>query len=124
MPKFFADECLAGLIVEGLVARGFDIADARAICRGETDADVLALAAASGRVVVTEDRGFAELAIRHRQRAVGVIVLVLHGLPAGQREAYAVERVAAIAERAEGNLIVIEPGRNRIRPLPPSTGER
>lgn len=121
MPRFFADECLAKLIVDGLIAHGFDVADARVLCQGDTDADVLALAAAAGRVVITEDRGFAELAIRHRHRAVGVIVVVLHDLPAGQRETYAIARIAAIAEKAEGQVIVIEPERSRTRPLPPVT---
>ncbi len=35
MPKFFADECVAALIVEGLRDRGFDVADAKKICQGD-----------------------------------------------------------------------------------------
>ena len=82
MTAFFADECVAGLIVEGLANRGFDVTDAKTVCRGDSDDRVLALAEAAGRVVITEERGFGELAIRHGQPATGVIVLVLHALPA------------------------------------------
>ena len=118
MPRLFADECVAALVVEGLAAHGFDILDAKTVCQGDSDDHALALAEAEGRVVITEDRGFGELAVRHAQPAVGVIVLALHDLQAGRREAHAVEQIIKIADQAEGNLVVIEPGRIRIRPLP------
>lgn len=53
--SFFADECVARLIVEGLVAPGFDVVDAKDVCRGDDDQRVLALAAAAGRIVITDD---------------------------------------------------------------------
>jgi hypothetical protein len=42
MPRFFADECVGALIVEGLRSRGFDVADAKEICQGDTDERALA----------------------------------------------------------------------------------
>jgi hypothetical protein len=57
MPAFFADECVARLIVDGLVQRGFDVIDAKLVCRGEDDTRVLSLAAAAGRIVITDDLG-------------------------------------------------------------------
>ena len=68
--------------------------------------------------MITDDRGFGELAVRHEQPATGVIVLALYELREGVRETYAVEQIALVAERVEGKLIVIEPGRVRTRPLP------
>jgi predicted nuclease of predicted toxin-antitoxin system len=44
---------------------------------GLPDIDVLAQAAASGRILVTDDRDFGELVFRRRQRHVGVIYLRL-----------------------------------------------
>jgi predicted nuclease of predicted toxin-antitoxin system len=117
MPLFFADECVARLVVEGLALRGFDIVDAKAICQGDGDERVLSLAAAAGRVVITDDWGFGEMTVRHGQRAAGVIILSLYALSAGNREAYAIEKIVEIAEQAQGNLIIIEPGRIRTRPL-------
>ena len=84
MPNFFADECVARAIVEGLIQRGLDVVDAKDVCRGDSDERVLALAEAAERVVITHDWGFDEMAIRHRQAAAGVIILSLYGLSAAR----------------------------------------
>jgi len=115
MPGFFADECVAQAVIEGLIGRGFDVLDAKAVCRGETDMRVLSLAAAAGRVVITEDWGFGEMTIRHGAPAAGVIILSLFALSTGRREAHAVEKIASLADASVGRLTIIEPG--RIRPL-------
>ncbi len=99
MPIFFADECVAALIVEGLRSRGFDVVDAKEVCQGDSDDRALALAATAGRVLITDDRGFGELAVRHRQPATGVIILMLYALPPSARENYAIDRIAGIADR-------------------------
>jgi predicted nuclease of predicted toxin-antitoxin system len=113
MPTFLADECVARAIVEGLVQRGLDVIDAKEVCRGESDERVLALAEAVGRVVITHDWGFGEMAIRHGRAAAGVIVLSLYALSAGARERFAVDKVAEIAEQSTGCLTIIEPWRVR-----------
>jgi predicted nuclease of predicted toxin-antitoxin system len=118
MPGYFADECVARLIVEGLVQRGCDIVDAKDVCRGDADDRVLALAEAAGRIVVTNDWGFGEMTIRHGQAAAGVIILSLYALSSGVRERYAVDKIMEIAEAAVGHLTIIEPGRIRVRVLP------
>jgi predicted nuclease of predicted toxin-antitoxin system len=117
MPAFFADECVARAIVEGLVQRGFDVVDAKDVCRGDSDERVLALAEAAGRVVITHDWGFGEMMIRHGQTAAGVIILSLHALSAGARERYAVEKIAEFAGQSPGCLTIIEPWRVRTRRL-------
>jgi predicted nuclease of predicted toxin-antitoxin system len=117
MPLFFADECVARLVVVGLVERGFDVIDAKTVCQGDSDERVLSLAAAAGRVVITEDWGFGEMTVRHRQPAAGVVILSIYALPAGKREARAIEKIAEIADRTLGYLTIIEPGRIRSRQL-------
>ena len=114
---FLADECVARLIVDGLIERGLDDVDARLVCRGDDDGRVLALAASSGRVVITEDWGFGEMTVRGGQPATGVIILSLYDLPSGERERVAIERILQCADDAEANLTIIEPGRTRRRPL-------
>lgn len=118
MTPFFADECVARLIVDGLRDAGYDVVSASQECPGDSDDRALALAAAGGRVVITDDRGFGELAIRYRQPALGVIILSLYQFPALVREAYAVQRIIELAPQCEGQLAIIEPGRVRLRPLP------
>lgn len=117
MPTFFADECVARSVVEGLGRRGLDIVDAKDVCRGDSDERVLALAEAAGRIVITHDWGFGEMTIRHGQAAAGVIILSLYALSAGARERYAVDKVVEVADQSLGYLTIIEPGRVRTRPL-------
>jgi predicted nuclease of predicted toxin-antitoxin system len=117
MVSFFADECIARAIIEGLIKRGFDVVDAKAVCQGDSDERVLALAEAAGRVVITHDWGFGEMSIRHGQAATGVIILSLYALSAEACDSYAIEKVAEIANQSAGCLTVIEPGQIRSRRL-------
>jgi predicted nuclease of predicted toxin-antitoxin system len=123
MPTFFADECISTRIVEGLRERGFDVIEAKDVCRGDSDKVALSLSAAAGRIMITDDWGFGELAIRQRQPAIGVIILGLYALPVRKREDFAVERIAILANTFSGNITVIEPGRERRRPLFPPCEE-
>lgn len=117
MSTFFADECISTRIVEGLRERGFDVIEAKDVCRGDPDKVALSLSAAAGRIMITDDWGFGELAIRLRQPAIGVIILGLYALPVRKREDFAVERIAVLADTFSGHITIIEPGRERRRPL-------
>jgi predicted nuclease of predicted toxin-antitoxin system len=117
VPTFFADECVARAIVDGLIQSGFDVVDAKDVCRGDGDERVLALAEAAGRIVITHDWGFGEMSIRHGRAAAGVIILSLYALSAGARDRYAVDKVTEIADQSPGCLTIIEPWRVRRRPL-------
>jgi predicted nuclease of predicted toxin-antitoxin system len=117
VPTFFADECIARTIVEGLIQCGLDVIDAKDACRGDSDERVLALAEAAGRIVITHDWGFGEMTIRRSHAAAGVIILSLYALSGGVRERYAVEKIAEIADQCSGCLTIIEPSRIRRRPL-------
>lgn len=117
MPKFFADECVARLIVDGLKNRGFDIIDAKDVCKGDSDERILALAAMAGRILITDDWGFGEMTVRHGSPAAGVIILSLYALSARNREVKAIEKIDEIAGQAAGHLTIIEPGRIRRRQL-------
>lgn len=92
--------------------------DAKDVCRGDSDERVVALAEATGRIVITHDWGFGEMTIRHGQAAAGVIILSVYALSAGVRELYAVDKFVEIADPCAGSLTIIEPGRVRTRPLP------
>lgn len=118
MPLLFADECVAAEIVQELRARGLDVAYAKELCPGSPDPEVLRMAAEGGRVLITHDLGFGELAVRQGQPAAGVIILSLYALPTGMRERYAVEQIRALGDGVLDQLAVIEPGRVRLRPLP------
>jgi predicted nuclease of predicted toxin-antitoxin system len=117
MPAFFADECISTKIVTGLRERGFDVAEAKDVCKGDPDKIALSLSATAGRIMITDDWGFGELAVRLRQPTIGVIILGLYALPVRKREEVAVERITALADTFTGCITIIEPGRERRRPL-------
>ncbi len=117
MAGFFADECIAGDMVAQLRRLELDVVSAREQCPGSPDTDVLRFAREDGRVLITYDLGFGDLAVRLGQPAVGIIILSLYALTSGVRERYGAERIRELGDRAVGQLVVIEPGRIRMRPL-------
>jgi predicted nuclease of predicted toxin-antitoxin system len=116
--SYFADECVAAEVVLELRGAGLDVVHAKEVCPGASDQEVLRLAAEAGRVLVTDDLGFGELAVRYRQPAAGIILLSVYELPTGVRERYAAQKIRELQDDALGHLAVIEPGRLRRRPLP------
>jgi predicted nuclease of predicted toxin-antitoxin system len=117
--RFLADENVSRLVIERLRAAGFDVISIGETKSGAPDRDVFRAADAEGCILVTEDRDFGELVIRQRLKVRGVLLLELDRL-SNAAEADEVARVVSIyGERLFGNLVVIEPGRIRLRPLPP-----
>jgi predicted nuclease of predicted toxin-antitoxin system len=51
-------------VVQELRDVGADVAYAKEVCPGEPDERVLQIATDSGRILITDDLGFGELAIR------------------------------------------------------------
>jgi predicted nuclease of predicted toxin-antitoxin system len=121
--RFLADENLALSMVEALRRLGHDVDWVRSDVPGSTDEQVLARAAADGRVLLTADKDFGELAFRSGLPAEsGIILLRLRG----SAEIRTTTLVAAIAARDDwaGQFAVVEHDRIRMTPLPrPSRGE-
>jgi hypothetical protein len=116
--RFLADENFPRAAVVAFEAAGHDIAWVRTVMPGAGDADVLEAAAREGRVLLTFDKDFGELAARSVLPAgCGV---VLFRTPAPRSEPMARRLVIRIAARDDwaGFFSVVEPGRVRMRPLP------
>ncbi len=115
--RFLADENVSRLVVDRLRAAGFDVASIGAPGSGGSDNEVIAVACREGCILITEDRDFGEMVVRQRLGVPGILLLELDRL-SNVAEA---DRVAAVvssnAQRLAGNLVVIEPGRVRVRPL-------
>jgi predicted nuclease of predicted toxin-antitoxin system len=116
--RFLADENVSRLVVERLRAAGFDVASVQETRPGAPDKDVLDEADRGDRILVTEDRDFGELVIRQRLKVRGVILLELDRLPSAMEAELVAETVRIHAKKLTGNLLVVEPARVRIRPLP------
>ena len=115
--RFLADENVSRLVTERLQASGFDVTSISETRSGASDKDVLEAAGAGGRILITEDRDFGELVIRQRLGVRGMILLELDRLSSAAEADAVAEVVSVHADKLLGNLVVIEPGRIRIRPL-------
>jgi predicted nuclease of predicted toxin-antitoxin system len=116
--RFLADENVSRVVIARLRAAGFEVISIAETRPGSLDADVLRAADAEDCILITEDQDFSELVIRQRLPVRGLILLELDPL-SNAAEAEAVSAaVSANADKLLGNLLVIEPGRIRIRPLP------
>jgi predicted nuclease of predicted toxin-antitoxin system len=78
---------------------------------------VLATADREGRILITEDRDFGEMVVRQRLGVRGVILLELDRLSHAAEAVRVTDVATAHADKLDGNLLVVEPGRVRVRPL-------
>jgi predicted nuclease of predicted toxin-antitoxin system len=118
--RVLANENVPRSAIEALRARGHDVVWARTDLPGADDETILQVAQREERVVVTQDKDFGELAFHYGLPASCGVVLFRLQLPGP--EAAARRICAALEERDEwtGVFAVIEEGRTRTRPLPPS----
>jgi len=116
--RFLADENVSRLVIERLRAGGFDVISIGETRSGTPDKDVLEAADAEGCILITEDHDFGELVIRQRLGVRGMILLELDRLSNATEADVVAEVVSTHADKLLGNLVVIEPGRVRVRPLP------
>ena len=111
-----ADENIAFQVVERLRQDGHNV---RYTILGLSIEDrvVLELANQQKTLILTDDKDFGELVIRHRQQTSGVMLIRLPGLPPLQKA----EIVAYVIEQYGDNLInamcVVTPQKVRIRNL-------
>lgn len=116
--RLLADENVSRLVIERRRARGFEVISVSDTNPGAPDTDVLGAADAEGCILITEDRDFGELVIRQRLSVRGVLLLELDRLSNAAEADTVAEVVSIHADKLSGNLVVIEPGRIRLRALP------
>jgi predicted nuclease of predicted toxin-antitoxin system len=118
--RFLIDEALQDAVAYRLAEEGHDASHVRALgLAGCTDDEVMALALAEERVLVTTDTDFGT--ILALTGATGPSVLLLRGVGDSTPE-----RVAALLtvlprvddELSQGTVVVVEEDRYRIRHLP------
>ena len=108
------DACVWGGGVSALTAAGHDVVWAGDWSEDPGDAVILTLAHAEGRVLVTLDKDFGELAVLHRQPHSGILRLV--NWPARQQALACLRVLDLYGQELQGGAIVTaEPGRVRVR---------
>ena len=115
--KFLANENVAGDAVTALREKGHDVVWIRSDAPGSSDKDILARAVAEGRILITFDKDFGDLAFRSRLPAKCGIILFRISAPSSSFVANAV--VTAIESRSDwvGYFSVVEEHRIRMRAL-------
>ena len=122
--RFLIDNALSPRLAEGLRDAGHDVVHVRDIdLQSAADDEVFAAAASDERIIVSEDTDFGTL-LSLRDSVKPSVILFRH-MP--DRSASALlsillTNMATVADDLEtGALVVIEPGRIRVRKLPMGT---
>lgn len=116
--RLLANENVPRDAVEALRALGHDVIWIRTDTPGVSDAQVIARAVHEGRILVTLDKDFGELAFRARLPAGSAIVLLRVFPPVPARVTALAVQVFQARDDFSGLFVVAEEGRLRERPLP------
>jgi predicted nuclease of predicted toxin-antitoxin system len=116
--RLLANENVSARVIQALRQRGHDVLSAKESMRGESDSAVLQLARREGRLVVTHDKDFGELAFRnHLPAECGILLLRLSGADPASDNRRVLEAIESRQDWA-GHFAVVTDDQIRIRPLP------
>ncbi|MCP4154169.1 MAG: hypothetical protein GY757_40965 [bacterium] len=115
--KFLADEGFSYPIASLLRKRGYDVIWIGDFASGSDDSKVFEISREDGRVILTEDKDFGELAIRFKCKSSGIILLRIEPEKKELREKRVIELFENFPEKLIGNLIVIDEEKFRFRKI-------
>src|SRR3954467_13381883 len=115
--RFLADENFPGAAVRALQKAGHDIVSVTDDASGSGDSDVLRRAAREGRILLTFDKDFGELARNAALPAVCGVVLFRIAMPRPSDVGTSLANLIKARDDWAGHFSIIEPGRVRMRPL-------
>ena len=117
--RFLADESCDFAVVRALRADGHDVLAVAEFQQRSVDKDVMELALAEKRILLTEDKDFGRLAFAAHMDSQGVILI---RFPASARITLAVAVLRLATEQGsqlEEAFVVLRPGSARISTKPP-----
>lgn len=116
--RFLADECVAPATVDALRGAGHDVIHALEVFPAASDEFIASLAASDSRILLTEDTDYGDIVFHRGGRPpLGVILLRMGDLDAGDRVAKLMSVLSELGENVVGRFVVVGPSRVRIRPL-------
>jgi predicted nuclease of predicted toxin-antitoxin system len=116
--KFLVDAHIGNLIIEFLEHANHDVLRASSFPPKTSDARILQIAAAEGRVVMTSDKDFGELVFRLQQPTFGVVLLRIDVPHEADRLAVLEHFWPAIESAVPGHFVVVTSKMVRKSPLP------
>ena len=113
--KLLLDTCIAGAAAASLRAVGHDVIWAGDWPADPGDDEIMVLVHQEGRILITLDKDFGELAVVHEQAHAGIIRLVV--LSASQQAPTCLMVLNRYGtELQSGAIVTVEPRRIRVRP--------
>lgn len=113
--KFLADEGFSLAITSVLREKGYDVKWIGEFAAGSSDRTVYQIAQESGRIILTEDKDFGELAVRYKFKAEGVILLRISGKEKALRLKRIIELFEKFPEKILNHLVVVDTEKFRFR---------
>src|SRR5438874_1990096 len=71
--RFVVDSCVSWLLADALRGEGHDVVSVAEWDRDPGDAQIMMVAAAESRIIITNDKGFGALAVHRRMQHAGMI---------------------------------------------------
>lgn len=115
--KVLVDECRPRAVAQALTAAGFDVLYVAEIEPGAPDDRLAELAREGGRIIVTQDYDFGEMAVRQGRYGAGLVVVACGFLPPVERAQRVAGVMSELAAELNGRLTIIELKRVRQRAL-------
>lgn len=119
--RFLANENFPFRLVGWLRHEGHDVIHAAIECSAAADKDVIKLAQAEERVLLTFDRDYGELVFRSRESVPGVVLFRMGEFPTQLMHQFLRDFFEA-APALVGYFTVVHPGYYRQTPLPRDEG--
>lgn len=115
--KVFADEGLDYPLVKLLREADYDVIYAAEDYTGAPDTLLLQNAFTDGRILLTKDKDFGELAIRFGQQTAGVVLIRIEQLNKHQNMLLVLEAIKKYEAELQNSFTVIQEDKIRIRTL-------
>ena len=116
--RILADENVSGDVVVMLRERGHDVLWVRTDAPGSPDGEILEIAQAQGRLLITFDKDFGELAFRWGLPSSSGIILVRIRVTSPSRVVSIILSALESRDNWTGHFSVVEDDRIRMVPLP------
>ena len=113
--KFLFDVCVGRKAEQFLAAQGHDVKAVRDLDPKLPDSDILDIAVAEARLVVTMDKDFGELVYRSRRTHAGVLLLRLEASTGDEKVEVIKTLIESYADEINGMFAVYANGKLRIR---------
>lgn len=114
---FFADEGLDFPVVDALRKNGFTVVYAAEEFIAAADGVVLQTALKQNSILITKDKDFGEMVIRHNRATAGVVLIRIENLNLSENCATVVGLIKKHLNEMPGSFTVIQEDKIRIRSL-------